>query len=87
PIPNEAPRPAGNVNLLQKLVNIVDRDGMGNEASPSYNSLWLTEILGVAELLKGYETYPGVDLYKNPKFVNMFTSQLPLIMAGYYTMQ
>lgn len=83
----EIPRPAGNMNILQKLVNVVDRDGMGNEASPAYNSLWLTQLLGVAELLNNYETYPGVDLYKNPKFVNMFTAQLPLIMAGSYTMQ
>ncbi|HBN85446.1 MAG TPA: hypothetical protein DDZ89_16570, partial [Clostridiales bacterium] len=80
-------RPAGNVNILEKLINVVDRDGMGNEASPGYNSLWLTQLLGVAELLNGYETYPGVDLYKNPKFVNMFTAQLPLMLAGYYTMQ
>jgi hypothetical protein len=82
-----SPRPAGNVNILQKLVDVVDRNGMGNEASPSYNSLWLNELLGVAELLYGYQTYPGVDLYKNPKFVQMFTAQLPIIMADYYTMQ
>jgi hypothetical protein len=84
-VPDSVPCLGGN--FMNQLVNVVDRNGMGNEASPGYNSLWLTQLLGVAELLSDYEAYPDVNLYKNPKFVNMFTSQLPLIMAGYYTAQ
>ena len=83
------PRLGGNV--LKQLLEVVDRDGMGNESSPSYNAGWLTNTLAMAEYVYDYKKYSGnreiADLYDNPKFAKMFTATLPLIMAGYYTAQ
>lgn len=74
-------------NLLAQLVDVVDRDGTGNESAPGYNRLWLGELLQVAQVLQGYELYPNVDLYKNPKFLRMLYCTLPTIMARSYTAQ
>ena len=43
----------GNINDV--LVDRVDRDGFGTEASPGYNSGWLYYFLNVADVLDGYE--------------------------------
>ena len=83
--PNPPDRTGGN--LLAQLVDVVDRDGTGCESAPGYNRLWLRELLQVAEVLQGYELYPGVDLYKNPKFVKMLYAPTQVIMGGYYTAQ
>ncbi len=80
-------KPRAGGNLLAQLVDIVDRDGMGNESAPGYNRHWLQALLNVAKVLEGYALYPSVDLYKNPKFLKMFYSQLPVVMGGYYTAQ
>ena len=74
-------------NITAQLINAVCRDGLGNESSPDYNALWSGGILPVAELLHGYGAYPGVDLYKNPKFIQMLYAHLPLALADYYTVQ
>ncbi len=74
-------------NVSAQLIDRVDRDGMGDEASPGYNSIWLNSTFDIAEALSGYELYPSADLYKNPKFLKMFTSHIPLIMGDYYTVQ
>jgi len=74
-------------NVLPQMLEVVDRDGMGNEGSPSYNSGWIELLISMADVLSGYELYPTVDLYKNPKFIKMFSAQLPLIMSEYYTAQ
>ena len=71
-------------NILSLLVNDVDRDGAGNEASPGYNSLWINQMMMVADVLDGYDRYPEADLYKNVKFRKMFQSHYPLIMIGNY---
>jgi len=78
--------PAGG-DVAGKLINAVDRDGMGDEASPSYNSIWVNYLIDVADLLDGYDTYPAADLYQNPKFVQMLRAQLPVVLANYYTAQ
>ena len=74
-------------DIMATLVDRVDRDGNGNEAAPEYNKLWLGQILQVADVLDGYEGYPGADLYKNPKFKKMFSAFYPLILAERYTAQ
>ncbi|HOJ11648.1 MAG TPA: S-layer homology domain-containing protein, partial [Clostridiales bacterium] len=48
---------------------------------------WLRQLLEVANVLDGYEGYPGADLYKNPKFMKMFSAFYPLILAERYTAQ
>ena len=74
-------------DIMPALVDRVDRDGHGNEAAPGYNVLWLDQMMEVANVLDGYEGYPGADLYKNPKFMKMFSAMYPLILAGKYTAQ
>ena len=82
--PKGAPRTGGNI--LTKLMDVVSRDGTGNEAAPGYNRLWISYPLEAAEYLHGYEK-AKVDLYENPKFRKSFASQIPLILGGHYTVQ
>ncbi|MFC3770120.1 heparinase II/III family protein [Paenibacillus sp. GCM10012303] len=72
-------------NILASLVNTVDRDGFGNEGSPTYNAGWLQTYLVVADLLRGYDLYPEADLYANVKFGSMFSSVHDLMMLNRYT--
>jgi len=74
-------------NVYAQLIDVVDRDGMGNEASPGYNSMWISYLLNMADIVSGYELYPDIDLYKNPKFLKMFHAHMKLATAGYYTPQ
>lgn len=89
PVPNTGVNPPDRTggNLLAQLVDVVDHDGTGNESAPGYNRLWLRELLQVASVLQGYELYPGVDLYKNPKFLKMLYCTVQTVMGGYYTAQ
>ncbi|MFW6600203.1 heparinase II/III domain-containing protein [Propionibacteriaceae bacterium Y2011] len=75
----------GNMGSL--FVDLVDRDGNGNEAAPGYNTLWLNSFTNVADYLDGYELdgMPNYDLYANPKFMKMFDGIYPLTMLGTYT--
>ncbi|MBP1993162.1 heparinase II/III domain-containing protein [Paenibacillus eucommiae] len=79
--------PISGGNVLGVLTGSVDRDGMGDEASPEYNALWLNHMVDLAEVLHEYDACPVVDLYENPKFAQMFTAHIPLMMAEYYTAQ
>lgn len=74
-------------DILRTLVDDVDRDGDGNEASPGYNSLWLGQLKNVADVLDGYDTYPAADLYQNVKYAKMYSAMYPLTLAGKYTAQ
>lgn len=70
----------GNVNA--QLVNLVNRDAMGDEAAPGYNIGWLTNTTQIAEAMYGYDKYPAADLYQHPKFKKMFTTFLDLTLVG-----
>lgn len=72
-------------DMSRLLVNEVDRDGMGNEAAPGYNALWLNTFMQAAEILDGYERYPEYDLFQNVKFQQMFSAFYPLTTLGRYT--
>ncbi|MEF3310051.1 heparinase II/III family protein [Paenibacillus sp. GYB004] len=75
-------------NMLASLVNLVDRDGHGDEGSPGYNSGWLEGYMLISDLLSGYDNRPeSADLYRNVRLKRMFHSQLPLIMLDRYTAQ
>ncbi len=66
------------------LLNHIDRDGMGIEASPSYNSIWLRELTNVADAL---EPYPGSEtkfVENHPKFRKLFTPFQHVILSGRY---
>ncbi|MCU6713091.1 heparinase II/III family protein [Paenibacillus sp. J5C_2022] len=71
-------------NVLSLLVNDVDRDGAGSEASPSYNNLWIGLFQEMADILDGYDLYPAADLYQNVKFRKMFAYPYPLMLSDYY---
>lgn len=74
-------------NLLPLLVNDLDRDGFGYEASPGYNRLWFEQLKQVADVLLGYDKYPAADMYLHPKFKKMFTSFHSLSLSERYTAQ
>ncbi|RKN85766.1 carbohydrate binding domain-containing protein [Paenibacillus ginsengarvi] len=71
-------------NILNTLISVVDRDGHGNEASPGYNSLWLSTDQLTADVLDGYDLYPEADLYANVKFRKMFSAYYPLVLSEKY---
>jgi len=76
------------LNIGATFVNDIDRDGMGNEASPHYNILWLGSYMTIAELLKGYTingTDISYDLYENVKFKKMFTAMLNILLGESFT--
>ncbi|WP_158299506.1 FIMAH domain-containing protein [Paenibacillus antri] len=72
----------GNISAL--LVDDVDRDGAGNEASPAYNSGWVGLFQETADILDGYDLYPEADLYQNVKFRKMFSATYPLMLSDRY---
>ena len=74
-------------NLSVQLVNAVDRDGAGDESSPNYNSAWIENLYECADMLQMYSKDKKYDLYQNPKFAQMFTSYIPLVLMDSYTVQ
>ena len=79
------PPPCTGGNVMNTLIEIIDRDGNGSEAAPGYNNGWLVNLLETADLLNDYDKARDFNLYNNPKFAKMFTAQLPIFMADYYT--
>jgi hypothetical protein len=74
----------GKENLMHILVDDVDRDGHGDEASPGYNSIWMNCIKQVADILSDYEG-DVPDLYDNVKFRKLFHMVHPLVVLDSYT--
>jgi len=70
--------------ILDQLVNQVDHDGEGNEAS-DYNTDWMVTLLGIQDALDDYDpdAFANASLYNNPKFVRMFYPYVPMVMASY----
>ena len=67
-------------NIYNQLYSVVDTNGLGNEVSPSYNSLWIDSIVKIADTLDNYGKYEDVSLYKNNKVQLMFTSLTKFIV-------
>ncbi|MBQ2743853.1 MAG: Ig-like domain-containing protein, partial [Oscillospiraceae bacterium] len=59
-------------NVSAQLVDIIDRDGMNNEAAPNYNYVPAQKLLYVADVLGRYTKDPKYDLLQNTKFVQMY---------------
>ena len=70
--------------IFSQLVDEVDADGQGNEAS-SYNVYWLDNLRGVNEALEG-SRFEDKSFNNNPKYMRMYYANLPLI-AGTYSPQ
>jgi len=73
----------GGVN--QVLMDRIDSDGMGDEAS-YYNMDWFSGLRDVQEILVDYDRYDKADLRNNVKFVQMYYSVVSFI-STYYTPQ
>ena len=69
-------------SVMTKLVDDVDRDGLGNEGSAAYNQMWYQNLYKMADALNGYTRIEGVDLWKNSKFVTMFNAYTRMIVLG-----
>lgn len=72
-------------NISKILMDILDRDGHGDEAAPHYNALWLSNLKQIADVLRGRTENPDHDLYQNVKFKRMFTAQCSLLLLQNYT--
>ncbi len=59
-------------NVLTKIVDQVDRDGLGNETSDNYNGMWITSVNTIAEYLTVYNGRENLNLFQHPKFVQMY---------------
>ena len=59
-------------NLASQLIDVICRDGCGDEGSPYYNGIWSDSLISVAEILSLYDGKGNYGLYDNPKFVQMF---------------
>lgn len=73
-----------NGDVMRVLVDVIDRDGHGNESSPSYNGIHRRTIADVADALMGYDGYSGADLSQHLKFAKMMTAGNPLGMLDKY---
>ncbi|MBQ2743796.1 MAG: Ig-like domain-containing protein, partial [Oscillospiraceae bacterium] len=69
--------------LNHRLINDVSRDGQGNESAPSYNRIWVTQLIDIANLMERYPGYTGKDLklFDNPKYISMIKSYAPLTLV------
>jgi len=75
-----------NGKLGGNMVNIfnekVDEDGMGDEASPSYNSIWRQLFRSINNYLNLYPRYNRHNIMGNSKFKKMFEAPVRLICIG-----
>lgn len=77
----------GDGRIVPSLIDDIDRDGFGDEAAPSYNHIWISSFLEIADIIGTYGKYEGGCLYENPKFIKMLESFAHLVMMGSYTPQ
>lgn len=67
--------------VYTRLINDVDRDGCGNEASVTYNRIWMLQIRDIAEILA---RSPDKNLYLHPKVQKLFDCTYPFTMVNRY---
>ena len=68
-------------NISESLIDLVSRDGQGNESAPSYNRIWLTELAALADILAEYDAYKGFGIWNNPKYFTMWRSYNPMTLV------
>lgn len=69
----------GGGNIPGIFETKVDDDGMGNEASPSYNAIWRGRFREIDEVLANYPRYKGPRMTDFPKYRRMFEAPVRLI--------
>ncbi|MBQ2743023.1 MAG: heparinase II/III family protein, partial [Oscillospiraceae bacterium] len=72
-------------NVYPQIINVVDRDGHGNEAAPGYNTGWVDNLVLMGEALDGYDKAGEYNLFENPKFKRMLKSEIDTICASVWT--
>ncbi|MBQ2741408.1 MAG: S-layer homology domain-containing protein [Oscillospiraceae bacterium] len=77
----------GGGGVLPKYVNDVDRDGFGWEIGVGYNQGWVSNSVYIADWVRRYGKYEGLDLFGNAKYTKMLESIIKMTMAGGYTLQ
>lgn len=75
----------GGGNMVNIFKNKVDEDGMGDEASPGYNSGWRTLFRSLADILDNYPKYKNHRFVDNPKYKNMFEAPVRLTCANEFS--
>jgi len=70
--------------IAEMLVDKVDSDGMGTDSVPGYDCMFVTNMIDSAKVLSGWDEY---DLFKHPKYSQLFSAQLPLILVKSHTAQ
>ena len=74
-------------DVMLTLVNKIGRDGLAHEGSFSYNAMMEGYLLDLADALDGFDIVEGADLWKNQKFVNMYSGQMRFTICGRLTPQ
>jgi len=74
-------------HISNKLIEEVDRDGLGNESGLHYNSIWVQRLMRVAEYSTQYKGEKNFNLYEHPKFLKMFAPYLTLVLAESHHVQ
>ena len=70
-------------NVRTELVDVIDRDGHANE-SPGYNSIMLSGIRKIADVLDDCPRYEGERLYDDIKVRRMHAARIPLVLLNQY---
>ena len=76
-----ADRGPSYTGLNYALYNLVYRDGMPNETSPGYCSIWPSCIVSMASVLKK----GGINLFELPKLRSLVMAPIELVCLGRYT--
>ena len=74
-------RGAHHTGLNYALYNLVYRDGMPNETSPGYCSIWPDRIVAMASVLKK----GGINLFELPKLRSLVMAPIDLVCVGKFT--
>ncbi|MBT4496185.1 MAG: hypothetical protein HOC74_00600 [Gemmatimonadetes bacterium] len=79
-------RDGGGGHIPAVLIGAVDRDGVGDEASPSYSFLWMHQFRSCAEVLERCKEYRDYDLYRDfPRLRKMCATPYRLTALDRYT--
>ena len=76
----------GGGALSETLVGVIDRDGMGDESSPRYNTSWAMNLNYMADALSRYDN-GKYSPYNHVKFAKLFTAASPLVLTRTHTAQ
>ncbi|MEG2857081.1 MAG: hypothetical protein RR994_00490, partial [Clostridia bacterium] len=69
-------------DIYPHIMDMVSRDGIGDESSPGYNGIWVTHPMTMSVALNRYGKYPEYNLFKDPKYIKMFYTMARLTTAG-----